>query len=193
MRFLFLNLVLWMSVTAQAAPAKLIGSSALSDKIFSRVFVATTPAKQWTFLDLYFFTYPPYSFINQIGHYDAASFEIKNGDPNSYNMILLGVLIDNISQLLSDSCSTTSARLQLQKDLQPSLTKLCAWPALSAIDENVLIEFFHQITLFDYSFEEKQAWLSHFQHPDTLKKTASEVIYEMTFTLMMNPHYLLKK
>lgn len=193
MRLLFLNLLLCASVSAQAAPAKLIGASALSDKIFSRVFVASSPTKKWTFLDLYFFTNPPYSFVDQLGYYDAASYEIKNGDPNSYSMILLGVLVDNISQLVSESCATTSTGPQLQKELQSTLAKLCAWPALSAVDENVLTEFFHQITLFDYSFEEKQAWLAQFQHPDSLQKTANDVIYEMTFTLMMNPHYLLKK
>ncbi len=193
MRFLLFKLLLCSSLSAHATPAKLIGFSALSDKIFSRVFVSTTPTKTWNVLDLYFFPNTPLSFANQLGHYDAASYAIKNGDPNSYNMILLGVLIDTISQQLSESCSATTMGLQLQKDLQTALAKLCSWPALSAVDENVLVEFFHQVTLFDYSFDEKQAWLTHFQHPDMLKKTASEVIYEMTFTLMMNPHYLLKK
>ena len=193
MRFLFLNLTLLLSFSLQASPAKLIGTTAFSDKVFSRVLDSNGPEKTWTLMDLYFFTNPPTSFVEQLGYYDAASFEIKNGDPNSYNMILLGVLVDNISQAIADSCSTTANGPQLLTSLKSSVDKLCAWPALSAVDENVLTEFFHKITLFDYSFEEKQAWLSHFQNPEYLNKSASDVLYEMSFTLMLNPHYLLKK
>lgn len=195
MRSLLFVLLFGITLPSHANSAKLIGGQAFSSKVFSRFFEAEAKDKNWALVDLYFFTKPPESFMAQLGFYDKGSFEMKNGNPNSYNMILYSNLIDNIAQIVADSCSTLAIvkRPDLQKSLQSTVRQLCSWPLPSATDQNVLIDFFHQITLFDYSYEEKQAWLNHFQHPDMLKKTASEVIYEMTFTLMMNPYFLLNK
>lgn len=195
MKFLIVLTFLVLAPHASASSAKLIGAQAMSDKIFSRIYESATSEKNWTILDLYCFSKPPFSFTAQLGFYDKASFEIKNGDPNSYNMILYVRLVDNIAQWVAESCSPTTItnRPVIKSRLQTSLGKLCAWPLPHAIDQNNLIDFFHQITLFDYSFEEKLAWLAHFQSSEMQKKNAHDVIYEMTFTLMMNPYFLLKR
>lgn len=196
LRILLLTTLL-SAQTSFAAPSKMIGTSALSKKVFSRILVSQTQDKSWTLPDLYFFTEPPVSFVEQMGFYDVESFEIKNGDPNPFNMILISLLAHNISEQLAQSCSTLPATTvplpMIQDPLRKILTQLCLWPAPQSLDQAVINNFFHQITGFDFSSAEKDVWMKHVQSPLFLQKNSTQAIYEMTYTLFMNPYFLLKK
>lgn len=197
LRFLLLFTFFLTAQLSFAVPAKMIGTSALSKKIFNRIFLSQTPDKSWTLPDLYFFTEPPISFVEQMGFYDAASFEIKNGDPNPFNMILISLLAHNIAEQLSQSCSPLPATIttppSLHDPLKKVLMQLCLWPSPQALDQSVISDFFHQITGFDFSASEKEVWMNYVQSSSFLQKNSSQAIYEMTYTLFMNPYFLLKK
>lgn len=193
-------IILIFTINAQisfAAPAKMVGASALSKKIFNRIFLSQTQDKTWTLPDLYFFTEPPLSFVEQMGFYDVDSFEIKNGDPNPFNMVLISLLAHNIAEQLSQSCSSipvvTTPRPTIRDELKTQLAFLCKWPSPQALDQVVISDFFHQIAGFDFSSIEKEAWMNYVQSSSFLQKNADQAIYEMTYTLFMNPYFLLKK
>lgn len=208
-KILLLLGVLFLAQNSFAYGAKLIGHTALHKKIFTRVFDPQNELKNFSLADLYYFEETPHSFKNYIGYYESNidNDGIKNGEPNSFNFILLSILADNIASTVTETCNDhrlefpvseatklfVVAKPDLNNNLKSIISRLCSWPLVQTNKENLLLDLFYQITVFDYSTSEGQAWLQHFMNKDYELKSNQEVIYEMVYTLILNPHFLLKK
>lgn len=185
--FAFLTQMPW----AAAAPSKMIGFTALEQKILSRVY----EAPQGQLLTMYGFTQPPFSFVQQLGFYEPGSYNIKNAEPNSFNMVLLSFLMDRIAQDLAQICNTTPFKTfaPLKPSMDKALRAFCTWPAPSALEQKNFDQFLLAMTVVDLSGKEQTAWKQHFQSPSQLTKPREQILYEMSYSLLMNPYFLLKK
>ncbi len=175
---------------AAAEPSKMIGFAALEQKIFSRVY----EKPQGELLELYGFIVPPQSFSQHLGFYDNGS-TLKNAEPNSFNMVLLSFLMDRIAHNLAQTCNPNDPNNfpPLKSTLQKSLSAFCDWPAPSSLEQKNFDQLLLSMTVFDFSSKEQLAWKQHFQSPSQFTKSREQIIYEMSYSLLMNPYFLLKK
>jgi hypothetical protein len=186
--FFFISLFIFF---ISAEPSKMIGSAALQQKFENRLY-----SSSFTLAELYGFQTPPSSFPQQLGFYQTGSYQIKNGEPNSFNMILLSYLMDQIAQDLSQACANPKPQSHLptlRLSLQKSLQNFCHWPAPLSLEEKNFDQLLSLITNFDLPLQEQQIWKKHFQSPQHFNKQPQQIIYEMTYTLLMNPYFLLKR
>lgn len=114
----------------------------------------------------------------------------KNGVPNSLNMVIWHATLSRFAGALGDSCA--APRLALNPRFLGTLRKLCAWPAATAKDESVLLEFWLSVMGYNAPESEFAAWRDFFRLSYG-HRPAAETVAAMTLAITMNPYFLLHK
>ncbi len=126
----------------------------------------------------------------------------QNGDPNSINMLLWYIVLDEFAFGIAVTCYSINSHqfgdptypLILKTDFLAALKPLCQWPAASAQTDDVLYGFWSALVGFDAPPEEFQSWKQYFQ-TETSYQTApmTSVIAEMVLAALYNPYFLLEE
>lgn len=115
----------------------------------------------------------------------------QNGLPNSVNMVILRVTLSSFARSMGASCQTP--QLMLHPLFLATLQQLCAWPAAEAKTERVMLNFWSSVMGYSAPREEYLAWREFFLNSSYRDRPAAETVEAMTFSITMNPHFLLHK
>lgn len=116
----------------------------------------------------------------------------SNGEPNSVNMLLWNVSLQGVADEIALNCSFNSFP-PLNNKFKAALQKVCLWPEESAKSNSVLQEYWLAVMGYDAPIEEFEAWRDFFLTSSFAKKSAQETISPLTFAILYNPHFLLRK
>lgn len=143
--------------------------------------------------------------LSLLGTYDGADSNstYRNGNPNSMNMLLWYIALDEFSTDIANQCSGDKelneskagvSPLRLKTRFRSALSPLCAWPDASAKTDSALFAFWSAFLSYDAPVEEFQAWKNFFLTDDTYQNmTAKKVISDMGVAALFNPYFLLEQ
>jgi hypothetical protein len=144
--------------------------------------------------------------LSLLGTYDGSdtSSTFRNGDPNSINMLLWYIALDEFAADIASNCNSVTQNvpsgasgvspLVLNDDFLAALKPLCAWPDPSAKIDAVLYAFWSALLQYDAPPEEFQAWENFFlNEPAYQNASAASVISDMGLAALYNPYFLLEQ
>lgn len=185
--FFLLSLLLLVSIPrpARANVGEYRGYIAAQNLIGERLMAAP-----FTF-NRYFGT--QYGLLNLMGFYDAnGENSFRNGKPNAINTLVWQMALQAFSADLAGQCEGRS-KLILQPVFQSTLTTICQWPAPQAQDEAAMRMLWLSVMAYDAPEEEFLAWREFFLHSNYASRPASEAVPALIFSILYNPHFLLRK
>jgi hypothetical protein len=142
--------------------------------------------------------------LSLLGTYDGSDTNstYRNADPNSINMLLWYIALDELSIDIANNCSSVHVSagapgpvqpLQLLPSFLAAVTPLCQWPAPSAQTDAVLYAFWSGLMGYDAPSTEFNAWKNYFlTEPSYQTASVSTVISEMGLAALYNPFFLLE-
>lgn len=189
MRMLFLVLVFGLSIVpleARAQSSQFKGLTTLSKELSHRIAPKDSP------LELDHFV-PAEDLEDLAGTWASFGSEhsFQNGLPNSVNMVILRVTLSSFAKRMGASCHTP--QLVLHPRFAATLRKLCAWPAPEAKTEAAMMNFWSGVMGYNAPKEEYLAWREFFLSSSYRDRPAAETVEAMTFSITMNPHFLLHR
>ena len=143
--------------------------------------------------------------LSLLGTYDGADSNstYRNGNPNSMNMLLWYIALDEFSTDIANQCSGEKelndskagvSPLRLKTRFRSALSPLCAWPDASAKADSALFAFWSAFLSYDAPVEEFQAWKNFFLTDEAYQNgPASKVISDMGVAALFNPYFLLEQ
>ncbi len=133
-----------------------------------------------------------------LGVYDGDGLRVglKNGTPNSVNMLLWYMAMDGLASEMALGCDgEDGAHFQLV-DVQTRMTdlvnRICATPDAQAKDEDTLRELWNTVMRSDAPETEYLAWRNYVTG-GSFTETGSQAVHSMLLAMLYNPHFLLKK
>lgn len=133
-----------------------------------------------------------------LGVYDGDGLRVglKNGTPNSVNMLLWYMAMDGLANELALGCQGEAGAHFALVDVQPSVTdlvnKICATPDARSKDEATLRDLWNVVMRTDAPETEYLAWRNYVQG-GSFTETGSAAVHSMLLAMLYNPHFLLKK
>ena len=141
--------------------------------------------------------------LNLLGTYNGTDTNSRysNGDPNSINMLLWYIVLDEFSFAIAVNCysfktvrSDATYPLVLKPEFLAALKPLCSWPAATAQTDAVLYGFWSGLVGYDAPPEEFQAWKNYFLKEESYQSAAmTTVLAEMALAALYNPYFLLEE
>jgi hypothetical protein len=141
--------------------------------------------------------------LSLLGTYDGSDTNstYRNADPNSINMLLWYIALDELSTDIASNCSGNSSAplpgavqpLVLLPAFQAALKPLCFWPAAQAKTDDVLYAFWSSLLGYDAPPEEFLAWKNYFLSESAYDEAPiTTVISDMGLAALYNPYFLLE-
>lgn len=133
-----------------------------------------------------------------LGVYDGDGLRVglKNGTPNSVNMLLWYMAMDGLAKELSLGCQGEGGAHFALVDVQATVTdlvnRICATPDARTKDEGTLKELWNAVMRSDAPETEYLAWRNYVQG-GSFTETGSAAVHSMLLAMLYNPHFLLKK
>ena len=121
----------------------------------------------------------------------GAEHSFKNGLPNPLNMLIWQVALKSVSGVMGRACSSTQIRYH--QKFVAILQKLCTWPAATAKDQDVLMDFWLSLMGYNAPESEFTAWQEFFTTSSYKNRKPDETIEAMAFAIFMNPYFLLNR
>jgi hypothetical protein len=176
--------LLWAS-SAQSAPARFKGLTALSKELSARIAPEDSPIE----LDRYM---PADGLDDLAGTWSAFGTEhrFQNGEPNAVNMVLLRLTFTGFAGSLATACKSPS--VLLSEHFYDTLEALCQWPSPEAASDEVLTAFWLGMMGYNAPQEEFSFWRD-FVRKTYAGKDARQTIEGMTLAIMLNPYFLLEQ
>ncbi len=119
----------------------------------------------------------------------------RNGIPNPTNMMLWSLTFEKLSQDIGKVChgnSETPMAKQLREDVLADVLTLCSWPSAQARDAELWDRIWFYTLAYDAPESELVAWKTFFM-TEYQVETQERLVSDAFFSILMNPHYLLRK
>lgn len=134
-----------------------------------------------------------YGLLNLMGYYDPnGENAFRNGEPNAINTLIWQMALDAFAKDMAGHCEGRS-RLLLQPLFQSTLATICRWPAPEAQSEPAMRMLWLSVMSYDAPEEEYLAWRDFFLRSSFASRPASEAVPALLFSILYNPHFLLRK
>ncbi|MCO5142591.1 MAG: hypothetical protein M9962_05835 [Oligoflexia bacterium] len=190
----FYTVLFLFSVNLSAAPSSLKGVAAISRILSERTLVDGNILN----LSILFGVENSYwSMLDLMGSYksDQGEVKFKNGKPNSINTLLWKTAFTSLAKEMAKECNPLAADkiIHFNVYFKESLRPLCKWPNQEAMQEKVLQNIWLSIMAYDAPLEEYEAWRDFFLHSSFAHKSAYEAVPAILFSILYNPHFMLRK
>ena len=142
--------------------------------------------------------------LSLLGTYDGSDTNstYRNGDPNSINMLLWYIALDEFATDIASNCAQITSDVGSPGPVQPLVLRpeflkvlepLCAWPEANSKSDAVLYAFWSALLSYDASPEEFQAWKNYFLTEESYQTAPiGTVISDMGVAALFNPYFLLE-
>jgi hypothetical protein len=118
--------------------------------------------------------------------------KFRNGKPSAANVMLWGLMMENFSKAIGDTCYGQGVSHSFRDQFVTDLLTLCKWPSMEAKDPALWDRLWFSLMFYDAPPEELEAWKQLFLTGDFDSASANEVLSSAVFTVFLNPYYLLR-
>lgn len=185
-----LLLLLWMPAAALANVGEYRGYVAAQNLLAERLLLEGQPDRPFSF---YPYTDNQGGLLNLLGFYQSTGENsFRNGQPNAINTLVWQLVLQGFANDLADHCRGQSSLL-LQPVFQSTLATVCRWPAPEAQEESTMRMLWLSVMGYDAPEEEFLAWRDFFLRSSYAAKPAAEAVPALLFSILYNPHFLLRK
>ncbi len=186
MRFFLLIVAVLASQNSLAQHSQYRGFAAVMKELSVRL------AKPGQVIDLYEYV-PAEGLETLLGTWYTfgSEHEFRNGSPNSVNVLIWYVTLNDLSAVFGNSCA--SPKLDFNPEFLGVLNKICDWPKDKAAVEDVMLAYWFSIMGYNAPESEYIQWRDFFLKSSYRTKTAKETVTAMTLAMTMNPYFLLNR
>jgi hypothetical protein len=118
----------------------------------------------------------------------------ENGIPNALSAVLWNVLLSSFASDLGAVCTGQSrVANELAPDVAADFEALCGWPAKQSRAPELLERVWRHVMAFDAPPEELAAFQELFESSELLSWQPPQVISAIVRSMVLNPHFLLRK
>lgn len=120
----------------------------------------------------------------------------RNGSPNAVNASLWSLALSSLASDVKEICRAPEGKIgpfQSRAAFRHAALGLCNWPLSANARQAALKTYWHEMIHLDAPPEEREAWLAFAESFADKATTAEEVLYNLTFAALYNPHFLVNK
>ena len=122
-----------------------------------------------------------------LGSYESngTTTTFQNGAPNSANVVMYSLALRKLAQEITD---LLSARGNLNNEFKDAF-----YPLFQTRNDSTFESAWIALMGYEAPFEELEAWKAFLNSPAMVNRTPTEFVRESIFTILFNPHFLLRK
>jgi len=128
---------------------------------------------------------------------DGNSSGFQNGNPNATNMAIWSLGFSSLGIWLAHACDPTPFEDKTFQQLDPlvlqSVRNFCQWPSAKSRNKKNLGQLWDLFVNYDAPESEYVAWEKYMLMNELKAKSPEGIIEEAVVTMLLNPHFLLRK
>ncbi len=189
MKYIFLCL-LFISSFAQAAELK--GYVETNQALRERIFNQNENYEVGDFIGVRYSDFGN-NLLDILGTYKSSGVTLgfKNGQPNSLNILVWKMMFSQLSDKISELCIGGDST-HFSPDFRTQMTTLCQWPSATGRNEESLKTFWTTLMGYDAPEDEYIAFRYFFLSDQWRQARPNDVVWAMSYSVLMNPYFLLR-
>jgi hypothetical protein len=119
----------------------------------------------------------------------------RNGAPNATNMFLWYYSLSSFAKSVASACTRSPEPMVegLNATFLSAVKAFSAWPEASARSDEAFLGLWRSTMGYDAPDSEFEAWKEFFRGPGYAGATPPALVRELLVSVLMNPHFLLRK